>query len=69
MYSGNGVAMSVPGEVYTMTGSSKTGLITLRLPVEILDVADRRAERAGISRGEYIRRVVVVQLSRVSHHK
>ena len=44
--------------------SKTTGLITLRLPVEVLERVKARANKMGVSESVYVRGIVVLQVMR-----
>ena len=44
--------------------SKTTGLITLRLPVEVLERVKARAVKLGVSESVYVRGIVVLQVMR-----
>lgn len=44
--------------------SSKTELVTVRLPVEVVRTVERNARKGGVSVSEYLRKIVTVQVMR-----
>ena len=47
--------------------SSKTKVMMVRLPVSVAVLVEKRAEKLGVGVSEYLRRMIVLQVSRKHH--